>query len=29
MGINFVKQFVGGGLEGIPLIAPGFSADGT
>jgi len=27
MGINFVKQFVGGGLEDIPLIAPGFSAD--
>ena len=27
MGINFVKQFVGGGLKDIPLIAPGFSAD--
>ncbi len=27
MGINFVKQFVGGGLKDVPLIAPGFSAD--
>ncbi len=27
MGINFLKQFVGGGLKDIPLIAPGFSAD--
>ena len=27
MGINFVKQYVGGGLKDIPLIAPGFSAD--
>ena len=27
MGINFVKQFVGGSLKDIPLIAPGFSAD--
>ena len=27
MGINFVKQFVGGGLKDLPLIAPGFSAD--
>ena len=27
MGIHFVKQFVGGGLKDIPLIAPGFSAD--
>lgn len=27
MGINFVKQFVGGGLKDISLIAPGFSAD--
>ncbi|THF63284.1 ABC transporter substrate-binding protein [Pseudothauera rhizosphaerae] len=27
MGINFVKQFVGGGLKDIPLVAPGFSAD--
>lgn len=27
MGINFVKQFVGGGLQDVPLIAPGFSAD--
>lgn len=27
MGINFVKQYVGGGLKEIPLIAPGFSAD--
>ncbi|MBK8183514.1 MAG: ABC transporter substrate-binding protein [Candidatus Competibacteraceae bacterium] len=27
MGINFIKQFVAGGLKGIPLIAPGFSAD--
>ncbi|TCS35587.1 amino acid/amide ABC transporter substrate-binding protein (HAAT family) [Paucimonas lemoignei] len=27
MGINFIKQYVGGGLKEIPLIAPGFSAD--
>lgn len=27
MGINFMKQFVGGGLKDIPLLAPGFSAD--
>ena len=27
MGINFIKQYVGGGLKDIPLIAPGFSAD--
>lgn len=27
MGINFIKQYVGGGLQDIPLIAPGFSAD--
>lgn len=27
MGINFIKQYVGGGLKDIPLIAPGFTAD--
>ncbi len=27
MGINFIKQYVSGGLKGIPMIAPGFSAD--
>ncbi|VFR24101.1 ABC transporter substrate binding protein [plant metagenome] len=27
MGINFIKQYVAGGLKDIPLIAPGFSAD--
>lgn len=27
MGINFVKQYVAGGLQDTPLIAPGFSAD--
>lgn len=27
MGINFVKQYGGGGLKGIPLIAPAFSAE--
>ena len=27
MGINFVKQYVAGGLQDIPMIAPGFSAD--
>lgn len=27
MGINFIKQYVGGGLKDTPLIAPGFSAD--
>ena len=27
MGINFIKQYVGGGLKDIALIAPGFSAE--
>lgn len=27
MGINFIKQYIGGGLKEIPLVAPGFSAD--
>jgi len=27
MGINFIKQYMSGGLEDIPLIAPGFTAD--
>lgn len=27
MGINFIKQYVGGGLKDVPLVAPGFSAD--
>lgn len=27
MGINFIKQYIGGGLKDIPLVAPGFSAD--
>lgn len=27
MGINFIKQYVSSGLQDIPLVAPGFSAD--
>lgn len=27
MGINFIKQYMSGGLQETPLIAPGFSAD--
>ncbi len=27
MGINFIKQYVASGLQDIPLVAPGFSAD--
>ncbi len=27
MGINFIKQYTAAGLQGIPLLAPGFSAD--